>query len=144
MASNGQRIHEIDGVVYAIVSNKNGKAYIGSSWQWEQRVKGHVSKIINGNHEQKCIAEAFAGHALGDLTVKILQRVPLKVRQSGYTDRFGQQYWTHGHQDIMSKDALLEAEREWMRKYPNVVNKYAARLVLDIKVVDETPTPTPR
>jgi hypothetical protein len=61
--------------VYAMVSKKNGKCYVGTTEDPESRFEQHVCRVARGNHQCAAVRIHFADHSHGDVRFELLEKL---------------------------------------------------------------------
>ena len=91
--------------IYAICNIKNGKRYIGSSFDVNRRVKKHLRSLRKGIHDNEYLQRAFDKYGEDAFEIHLLQEC--------------------------DEENVLVLEVEWMRKYKSAQREYGYNLTED-------------
>jgi group I intron endonuclease len=64
--------------IYKILNKVNGKFYIGSTNNFENRKSSHISKLVRGIHDNQHLQNAWNKYSEDNFDFIILERVPRK------------------------------------------------------------------
>lgn len=109
-----------DAAVYAIVSRKTGRMYVGSSLFVKSRTRAHVAAIVNGTHPLPAVREHFKNHKARNVSVRIVERFEIP---KGHPYEISQD---HAMRPL--KRRMLDREYEWAYRL-NAINRVGRRLL---------------
>lgn len=63
------------GVIYQIKNKENGKVYIGSTTDWEQRKSRHIKDLKNGSHHNIILQRAWRKYGKNSFSFGVIEEV---------------------------------------------------------------------
>lgn len=78
------------GVIYKIINKENGKFYLGSTHNFQERVERHFNDLENGNHHNLILQRAWDKYGKEVFEIKRVETVEenLRKREQEFLDEF--------------------------------------------------------